>query len=304
MKLLIVLNPISGGKNKDMFIEEAEELCKKYGIQWEYFHTTGKNDEEKLKKSIKKTNPDRIVSIGGDGTTLMTCISLKGSGIPFGIIPFGSANGMAKELNVPNNPIEAFKDIIMSELFIPIDLVRVNKKYFSLHLGDVGANAHMVEKFTKEKNRGWLSYAKHFVDAIQNTQKFTVELNLNGEIIRQEAFSVIIANARMYGTGAIVNPMGNPHDGKFEIVIVKQSDLSGIINLGLTSISEKAIENLDDYYDIYQLDQAKIKFDEAKLLQLDGELIGRFSDIDVDLISSAAKFITTKNNRFLTSDFD
>ncbi len=304
MKFLMVLNPISGGKNKDMFISEAEELCKKYGIHWEYFHTTGANDEAELNKSIKSTNPDRIVSIGGDGTTLMTCISLKGSDIPFGIIPFGSANGMAKELNVPNNPIEAFKDIIMSELIIPIDLVRVNQKYFSLHLGDVGANAHMVEKFTKEKNRGWLSYAKHFVDAIQNTQKFNVELNINGEIIQQEAFSVIIANARMYGTGAIVNPKGNPHDGKFEIVVVKQSDLSGIINLGLTSISEKALDNLEDYYDIFQLDKAKIKFDEAKMLQLDGELIGKFSEIEVDIISSAANFITTRNNQFLSREFD
>lgn len=304
MKLLMVFNPISGGKNKETFIAAAEELCKKYGILLEYYHTTGKNDEEELNKRIKNTNPNRIVSIGGDGTTLMTCIALKGSEIPFGIIPFGSANGMAKELNVPNDPIEAFKDIIMSELIIPIDLVKVNQKYFSLHLGDVGANAHMVEKFTKEKNRGWLSYAKHFVDAIQNTQKFNVELNINGKIIQQEAFSVIIANARMYGTGAIVNPKGNPHDGKFEIVVVKQSDLSGIINLGLTSISEKALDNLEDYYDIFQLDKAKIKFDEAKMLQLDGELIGKFSEIEVEIISSAANFITTRNNQFLSSEFD
>lgn len=304
MKLLMVLNPISGGKNKETFISEAEELCKKYGILMEYYHTTGNNDETELFKKIKNINPDRIVSIGGDGTTLMTCISLKGSDIPFGIIPFGSANGMAKELNVPNNPIDAFKDIIMSQMIIPIDLVRVNQKYFSLHLGDVGANAHMVEKFSQEKNRGWLSYAKHFVDAIQNTQKFNVELNINGEIIQQEAFAVIIANARMYGTGAIVNPKGNPHDGKFEIVVVKQSDLSGIINLGLTSISEKALDNLEDYYDIYQLEKVKIKFEEAKLLQLDGELIGKFSDLDVDIISSAANYITTRNNQFLTSGFE
>jgi len=302
MKLLMVVNPISGGKNKETFIEAAEDLCNKYGIHWEYFHTSGKNDEEDLHKRIKNTNPDRVVSIGGDGTTLMTCISLEGYNIPFGIIPFGSANGMAKELNVPNNPLDAFQDIIMSELIIPIDLVRVNQKYYSLHLGDVGANAHMVEKFTEEKNRGWLSYAKHFVDAIKNTPKFKVVLDLNGEIIHQEAFAVIIANARMYGTGAIVNPKGNPHDGKFEIVVVKQSDLSGIINLGLTSISDRALDNLEDYYDIYQLDKAKIKFDEAKMLQLDGELIGKFSDIEVDIISSAANFITTRNNQFLSSE--
>ncbi len=45
MKLLMVVNPISGGKNKETFISAAEELCQKYGIHWEYFHTSGIYDE-------------------------------------------------------------------------------------------------------------------------------------------------------------------------------------------------------------------------------------------------------------------
>ena len=95
MKLLIVVNPISGGKNKDLFIKEAESLCKKYGIEWEYFHTTGENDIEKLNKYIIQNPPDRLVSVGGDGTTLMSSLALNNSKIPLGIIPMGSANGMA-----------------------------------------------------------------------------------------------------------------------------------------------------------------------------------------------------------------
>ena len=45
MKLLMVVNPISGGKDKETFISAVEELCPKYGIHWEYFHTSGINDE-------------------------------------------------------------------------------------------------------------------------------------------------------------------------------------------------------------------------------------------------------------------
>jgi YegS/Rv2252/BmrU family lipid kinase len=299
MKLLIVVNPISGGKNKEIFIQEAEVLCRKYGIQWEYFHTTGENDSEKLRTKIGRSYPDRVVTVGGDGTTLMTCIALMNIDIPFGIIPMGSANGMAKELNVPANPINAFKDIIISQLIIPIDLIQVNQKHYSLHLGDVGVNAHMVEKFSHEKNRGWLSYAKHFVDAIKNTPKFKVELDFEGQVVKLDAFAIVIANARMYGTGAIVNPIGNPHDGLFEIVVVKQSDLSGIINLGLTSISEKAIDNLADYYEIFQVKDINIKFEEPKLLQLDGELIEKFKNIHTRIIPAAARFITTSENHFL-----
>ena len=98
MKLLLVVNPISGGKDKEIFINKAEAYCKKYGIAYEYFHTTGEDDVKKLASAVDKVAPDRVVSIGGDGTTLMTALALQHSSVPFGIIPMGSANGMAKEL--------------------------------------------------------------------------------------------------------------------------------------------------------------------------------------------------------------
>lgn len=299
MKILLVINPIAGGKDKKVFKDKAENLFTKYGIKWDYFHTSGKNDAQNLRKKIQLFNPDRIASIGGDGTTLLTCTSLKDIDVPFGIIPMGSANGMARELNVSPDATNALMDIIMSEVIIPLDLISINEKHYSIHLGDVGANAQIVEKFSKEEGRGWVSYAKHFLEVIKNTEKFKVKLKLEGNVVEHEAFDVIIANARMYGTGAVVNPKGNPHDGKFEIVVVKQSDLSGIINLGLTSISDKAIENLERYYEIYQVKDVEISFEDEKLLQLDGELTGRFSTLNVKILPAFAQIISTSENSFL-----
>ncbi len=94
MKLLF--NPISGGKDKDTFIKNAEAFCNKYGSNWEYFYTTGENDTDKLKLAMVDISPDRVVSIGGDGTSLMTSLALQGTHTPFGIIPMGFADGMGK----------------------------------------------------------------------------------------------------------------------------------------------------------------------------------------------------------------
>lgn len=79
MKLLYVVNPISGGESKDQFIANAETFCKKYGFLWKYFHTTGQDDIIKLKTEVEAYLPDRVVSIDGDGTTLMTLLALQGS---------------------------------------------------------------------------------------------------------------------------------------------------------------------------------------------------------------------------------
>ena len=301
MKLLLVVNPISGGKSKEVFLKEAETYCDKYGISYDYFNTTGEEDVNKLRSAVEEVKPDRVVSIGGDGTTLMTSLALQKSEVPFGIIPMGSANGMARELSIPNDPMLAFQDLVISQIILPLDLVRVNEDY-TIHLGDVGINAAMVENFSKEKNRGWAAYAKHFVDAVANADVFNVSTEIGGNIHNHKAYSLLIANTRMYGTGAIVNPEGNPHDGKFEIVVVTQNDWSGIINLGLTAIDPNALKALEGYAEIYQGTSATITFDEPKLLQLDGEVIGKKEVLNVEIIPGGVNFISTRDNIFVETN--
>jgi len=298
MKLLLVVNPISGGKDKEIFIDKAEAYCKKYGIAYEYFHTTGEDDVKKLAAAVEKVAPDRVVSIGGDGTTLMTALALQHSSVPFGIIPMGSANGMAKELSVPNDTMQAFQDLIVSQMIIPIDVIKVNDDY-TMHLGDVGINAAMVENFEKEEGRGWAAYAKHFVSAVKNASLFDVTLEIDNEEYKHQAFSVLIANTRMYGTGAIVNPSGNPHDGIFEIVLLTKRDWSGVINLGLTAFDKRAVETFKDYLKIYTTRSARITFDKPRMLQLDGEVIGKCETIEAKIIPGGVRYITTGENHFI-----
>jgi diacylglycerol kinase family enzyme len=104
----------------------------------------------------------------------------------------------------------------------------------------------------------------------------------------------------MYGTGAIINPAGNPFDGFFEIVITKQNDLQGIINLGLTAFTELAFESLEGYFEVYQGKEAIIHLPEPKMLQLDGELVGKMDTIHVEIIHKAVNYIST-NDKELSS---
>ncbi len=219
MRLLFVVNPIAGGRDKHLFLNQAMLLCEKYGIDTTLYTTNGKNDDEELRLKISSVNPDRVVSVGGDGTMQLTARTLLHSEIPFGIIPMGSANGMAKELGVASDPMQALQDIIGSEIVVQIDMLRINEKHYSMHLGDVGINASLVERFALEERRGWLAYAKHLVDAVKNAPSFKVTIEINGQQHRHNAFAVVIANTRMYGTGAIINPQGNPFDGFFEIIV-------------------------------------------------------------------------------------
>ena len=297
MKLFFVVNPISGGVDKEPFIKEAKALCDLYGLDCHIFKTTGKEDRENALEHLKEVQPDKVISVGGDGTTLFTATTLLDTGYPMGIIPLGSANGMATELFVDPVPIKALKDIIMSDLIGYLDLLRINGKHYCLHLGDVGINAQIVESYENDPNRGMSTYAKHFLSELQKLEPFQVMVETKDGDYKGQVLMMALCNARKYGTGVPLNATGNPMDGKFEIVLLETLNLASLIQAGLASLNDKYLDN--QISKVITTTWARIEFDEPRLLQLDGEVIEPFEVIDVEILKGAAKLITTSRNKQL-----
>lgn len=295
MKLLFIVNPISGGVDKEPFLKEAKALCNSYGIEYNIFKTTGQDDEKMALKQLHEFQPDKVVSVGGDGTTLFTAITLLDTNYPMGIIPLGSANGMATELFVNPSPIKALQDLIMSQIIGDLDLLLINNEHYTMHVGDVGINSKIVESYEKDANRGMVTYAKYFIEELGKTKPFHVRVETDSEDYEGSVVMSAICNARKYGTGVPLNLIGNPMDGKFELVLVEKIDLAMLVRSGLSSFDENYFDN--QVSTLIQCKKAKLTFDEPLMLQLDGEIIEKYKTIDIELIPGAVKLITTTKNK-------
>ncbi len=297
MKLFFIVNPISGGVDKEPFLKEARQLCELYGIEYQIFKTTGEKDNENALKGIDSFKPDKIVSVGGDGTTLFTATTLLDTNYPMGIIPLGSANGMATELYVDPVPINALRDIIMTEIVGALDLLLINGEHYTMHLGDVGINAQIVESYENDENRGMITYAKYFLAELHKLQPFSVKVETNEESYKDQVLMAAICNARKYGTGVPLNTTGNPMDGKFEIVLLEKLDLPSLIMAGMASLNDKYLDSQKSK--VITTTKARIEFDKPRLLQLDGEVIEPLQVIDIELLPGAARLLTTRKNKHL-----
>ena len=273
----------------------AKELCNSYGIEYSIFKTTGQDDEKIALRQLHEFQPDKVVSVGGDGTTLFTAITLLETDYPMGIIPLGSANGMATELFVNPVPIDALQDLIMSQIIGDLDLILVNNEHYTMHVGDVGINAKIVESYEKDTNRGMVTYAKYFIEELGKIKPFHVHARTDSDEYEGSVVMSAICNARKYGTGVPLNLIGNPMDGKLELVFVEKIDLASLIRSGLSSFNENYFDN--QVSTVIQCKKAKLTFDEPLLLQLDGEIIEKYKTIDIELIPGAVKLITTTNNK-------
>src|SRR5207248_11105267 len=124
----------------------------------EHFFLSGQNDEASLKQWIEKVRPSVVVAVGGDGTVSLVAKQLLGTKIILAILPAGSANGMAKELNIPTNINDALAIILKGEQKC-CDVIKINE-HLCFHLSDIGLNAKMVKYFAEGNIRGLLGYAK------------------------------------------------------------------------------------------------------------------------------------------------
>lgn len=297
MKLLGVINPISGGNNKDEFLAYLDLTTRHYGISLCIYKTTGKDDLKKLKELIASEKPDKIFAVGGDGTFALTALASMESQIPVGIVPFGSSNGMAKELGVESDFETAFTDILKSAFFKPMDIVCINGKHHCIHIADVGLNARVVKAFEADNKRGMLTYGKYMAAELKEMDQMSYTIEVNGKTLRESCVMIAIANGRKFGTGVAVNKSGNPFDGKFEIVIIKDVNFETIVKAGLSIFDDLlAADNMDK---IISTNHATITFEKPELLQSDGEVIGEFEKLDIAMLKQGFRLITNYGNPYL-----
>lgn len=283
LKLLFVVNPGSGS-NKISFTEEINNFFSNREEEIEIFELPKKCDISILKDKILGAKADRVIAVGGDGTLKLVAECVLQTDTPVGIIPAGSANGMAKELGIPLDIREAL-NIAATAAPKQIHATLINNE-LCIHLADIGFNAYLVKKFDELPERGMWTYAKAAWHAFWYHRKMSVEFSINGKQIKQKAAMVAIANATEYGTGFKINPDGRLDDELFEIIVVKDYAVLEIIKIWLSKLpwNPKKIER-------FQTDALKINTKHKVHFQVDGEYLGKVNTVEAKIVAKAINMI-------------
>ena len=283
LKVLFIVNPGSGSDNLD-YKKEIIDFFEPLEHDAEVYELPEKCDIAQLKDTIRKAKADRVVAVGGDGTLKLVAECLKGTDTPIGIVPAGSANGMAKELGIPLGLKEAL-DLTLSGNPKQIHLVMVNDE-LCIHLSDIGFNAYIVKKFDDLPQRGMLGYAKATWKALWSHHKMEVEFDIAGETIRSEAAMVVIANATMYGTGVKINPEGKLDDDVFEVILVKKYSVLEILKIRFTALPFNP-----EKIELFHTKNLLIKTRHKVHFQVDGEYKGKVNEVKAKILPAAISVI-------------
>ncbi|MDT0691612.1 YegS/Rv2252/BmrU family lipid kinase [Salegentibacter sp. F188] len=282
-EILLVVNPISGDIDKKAMVEDFKAIAAKSNTEVFLYHTKGEKDIENVRRITSEREPFRIIAAGGDGTIKMVAEAVKELNIPLGIIPSGSANALALNLNLPKN-LEEQIGVALGKHFLDVDLISINDE-LGLHMSDIGINAELIKNYESSSFRGKFGYLLQTIPTlIQSKYPFKFKVETDKNIIEEEGVLLAIANASKYGTGAKVNPQGKLDDGVFEILIFKNLDLLEIMK---TLRNEMSLS--PDFIKILKVKKAKITCTEPVAFQVDGEYLGEVRELNVKLLPEKAK---------------
>ena len=267
-KILLIINPISGNRKKDQLIDYVKDYVESKGSGFYLYKTDGENDVERIKKILDQERPSRVLVAGGDGTVKIVAEIIEDPNIILGILPQGSANGLATNLGIGGD-LEEFVSIAMGNDFLQIDTLLIND-HLSLHIADLGLNAALIKNYEGSTLRGKLGYFLNTIPTlVTEDYPYTFRIEANGESTEVSGILLAIANANSFGTGANINPTGKMNDGKFEILVFKKLDFVEIIK---TLNSELEVD--PSFVHTICTQNAVIHCEKEIDFQIDGEYLG------------------------------
>lgn len=217
-RALLLVNP--NARNGTVPLDAIRDTLRSGGI--EPFEPPGDADCTAVIKRHAE-GCDLVILGGGDGTMNSAAPALVETGLPLGILPLGTANDLARSLDIPLDPVAA-AGVITTEEARPADLGWVNGHYY-FNVASIGFSAELAGDLTAESKKRWgtLGYAIAAFRVLRRVRPFRVILEHDGRIEKVTTIQVSVGNGRHYGGGMTVEETARVDDGKLDFYSLEVS---------------------------------------------------------------------------------
>jgi diacylglycerol kinase (ATP) len=274
---VLISNPKTGRypSRRPTAIEEICTYLRSRGLDVQLMSTRGPGDATRLAANAARNGARNIIVSGGDGTINEALQGLVGTDVRIAILPRGTANVLARELELPLDSMKAAAVIARGKtrrihVGCATDETHGSKRYFLLMAG-IGLDASVVRRVHPglKKRFGqaafWLSGLSHLAD----WKPMPFKIEANGQ--SYTATLATIGKAARYGGDLAVTPRAQLEQPDFEICIIESQ--SRLRYLRLLSFALRSGVPTDQH-GVWFLHATRARATGDAPVQVDGELIG------------------------------
>jgi YegS/Rv2252/BmrU family lipid kinase len=300
---LIIVNPNAGHEKGRKDWDKISELLTKYHIIYNARFTERRHHAIEITKQAIAEGYRNIIAVGGDGTMnevvngVFTQDECSPSAITLGIITVGTGNDWGKLFGIPGNYESAIR--IISErksMLQDTGIVRyyngvIKELRYFINIAGLGFDAVVTRRTNIQKDKGHkgkLVYLWNLLRSLISYRHTVTSVAIDGNIIRDNVFTISIGIGRFSGGGMMQTPNARPDDGLFDITIIRKITKGDVI-MSLKMLYDGTIL---DHPKITGYTGRNILIDSDPLIHLeaDGESLGH-SPIEFSILPRSVNVI-------------
>lgn len=224
-KLAVILNPAKFD-DPDQFEAMVDSMATEAGYgEIEWHRTTVEDPGVSMAHDAAVNGADIALVCGGDGTVRTVCEELAGTGIPVGIVPAGTGNLLARNLDIPLY-LRAAVDVALHGQDRAIDMVQVTGDQMEeatfLVMAGMGFDAAIMEGVNEDIKAkvGWLAYVLSALRSLM-FPAVRVEVSIDdGPFTRHRARTIVVGNVGFLQAGMPLLPDAKIDDGRLDVVLL------------------------------------------------------------------------------------
>ena len=239
--------------------------------------TPAENPGPVITAEVVSADVDRVIAAGGDGTIRIVADRLAGSGIPMAVVPVGTGNLLARNLDIPLTEPEALA-IAFGQHTREVDLVKLTvdgmpSEHFAVIAG-LGVDAMIMEE-TNPDLKDAIGPGAYFVAAAKALGRTPIHMWITLDDHRpQHRYAMICAIGtvgELAGNLTLI-PRASPDDGKLDVYVASPRRLVHWLRVVLRLLTLRP--RRDDRVDQWQGRQVEVRLRHPDPYQLDGDVIG------------------------------
>jgi diacylglycerol kinase (ATP) len=216
-RALLLINP--NARQGGDFDQELATRLEAEGL--EVVSDCGKDESMSAAIVRHRHDVDLVIIGGGDGTLNQAIPALMETRLPLGILPLGTANDLARTLEIPFELATAC-DAVATGQVTEIDVGEANGKYF-FNVASLGLSVDITRRLDPEQKKKWgvLAYLYTAFVVTFRARPFRAEIRTATETIAVRTVQIAVGNGRYYGGGMVVHEHAAIDDGMLDLYSVE-----------------------------------------------------------------------------------
>lgn len=291
-KTFVVINPVAGAQPVEIVREKIQSMLQEHELPCEIYETTPASKVKQVVRNAVSRGFKLFLAVGGDGTLSSVATGLANTQIPMVIIPSGTWNALARNLDIPLQVDQALQLVFQEHVIRTIDAMQVADEFYILNVSTGLGSQTMKEVKRDEKRRLgklpdlWKGFTK-----ILRFPSYRFDVKIDGKLTTFRASELLVANIRNVGIKSLqLDTSIHMDDGKLNVCRIYAESLRDYFKLLVSMLTGTQDRNWNVLC-VEALHEVVIDSNRKLLVQGDGDIIGRLP-ITIKIHPKAISIVT------------